>query len=97
MEQNNTISLIASANITPSTFAVYDPSNSYQILQATGGGSPYAGIVQKFADIQGGIATAIGANEPNLQPLQVKAFKSLSSVVFARSRLDLVDAFQANC
>lgn len=66
MEQNNTISLIASNNITPSTFVVYDPSNSYQALQATGASVPFAGIAQKFSDTQGGIATSIGAAEPNL-------------------------------
>lgn len=87
MFENPSISLIASANVTPSTFVVYDPSNSYQVLQATGTAFPFAGISQKGTDIQGGIATAIGATEPNLAAVSGEGLQVF--IIGARCRVTI--------
>lgn len=65
MPNTNELSFIASAPIVPSTFVCMDPSNGYQVVQATGSSKIFIGIAQKGTYAPGGLATAIGGSEQN--------------------------------
>jgi hypothetical protein len=57
--------IIASTNITCSTFVSMDTTNGFAVIQATGATAMIAGIAQKGADIQSGFLPMAGVNDNN--------------------------------